>query len=150
MQAAQIEKKIDTWASQLVGAGIEEFETLSREMDAPLVCVWAHPSHAGGLPEIDDAVRASSTVVVLASASVNGYRGRRSMTRARRAVRLRPDRHLEPSWSSRERRRVKNEIKDEDGRVYLRLCLCLYLYKKRWFVVRVVRIHPPLTRSGRC
>ena len=80
MQAAQIEKKIDTWASQLVGAGIEEFETLSREMDAPLVCVWAHPSHAGGLPEIDDAVRASSTVVVLASASVNGYRGRRSMT----------------------------------------------------------------------
>jgi len=80
MQAAQIEPRIDTWASQLVDAGIEEFETLAREMDAPLVCVWAHPSHGGGLPEIDDAVRASSTVVVLTSASVNGYRGRRSIT----------------------------------------------------------------------
>jgi len=80
MQAAQIEPRIDTWASQLVDAGIEEFETLAREMDAPLVRVWAHPSHGGGLPEIDDAVRASSTVVVLTSASVNGYRGRRSIT----------------------------------------------------------------------
>jgi len=80
MQAAQIEPRIDTWASQLVDAGIEEFETLAREMDAPLVCVWAHPSHGGGLPEIDDALRASSTVVVLTSASVNGYRGRRSIT----------------------------------------------------------------------
>ena len=29
-----------------------------------------------------------------------------------------------PSWSSRERRRVKNEMKDEDGRVYL----CIYVY----------------------
>lgn len=77
-EAAQIEARIDAWAMQLVDAGIEEFATLAREMSKPLVCIWAHPSH-DRLPEVDDAMRERSTVVVLASASVYGSRERRAM-----------------------------------------------------------------------
>ena len=76
-EAFQIESKIDTWAMQLLDAGIEEFETLAREMTAPMECVWAHPSHAS-LPEVAD-LRQDRTVIVLVSASIYGSRERRAL-----------------------------------------------------------------------
>jgi hypothetical protein len=113
---------------------------------APLVCVWAHLSHAGGLPEIDDAVRASSTVVVLASASVNGYKGRRG-----RDVLFvydptdtsSPPGVPENAAALKMKSRMKTVVC-----IYVYVYLCIYT--KSVGFVRVVRIHPPLTRSGRC
>ena len=76
-EASQIEAKIDVWAMQLLDAGIDEFETLAKEMTAPLACVWAHPSHAT-LPEVGG-LRQRRTVVVLASASIHESRARRTL-----------------------------------------------------------------------
>ncbi len=76
-EMSQIEARIDAWAMQLLDAGIDEFETLAKNMTAPLACVWAHPSHAT-LPEVCK-LRQGRTVVVLASASVHDSRARRTL-----------------------------------------------------------------------